>query len=288
MSVATTTKLAPGPSRAGRRPPSRPGWAPCRSSPTPGCSCSADRHPGRGRVQEPQRGLALRQPVSAVAARSCAATSSARSSCVCCPSVAGAVLGRCWRMRWPSGNPDGVVRRLAIAGSGVLAQFGGVTLAFAFLALDRPGRAAVSRQLVLRLPVGHRADLHLLPDPADGAGLPARDRRAEGPVAGGVGEPGLLRLAVLAVCGRPVARPGLPGRGAAAVRQRAVRLRDDRGVGEPDRLRRAAADQHRPVQRGRAGQRQRGRPARAGHDRHGGGRHDRYALLQRRAARWLR
>ena len=33
-----------------------------------------------------------------------------------------------------SGNPDGLIRRLYLAGSGVLAQFGGVTLAFAFLA----------------------------------------------------------------------------------------------------------------------------------------------------------
>jgi putative spermidine/putrescine transport system permease protein len=37
-----------------------------------------------------------------------------------------------------SGNPDGVIRRLYLAASGVLAQFGGVTLAFAFLALIGP------------------------------------------------------------------------------------------------------------------------------------------------------
>jgi putative spermidine/putrescine transport system permease protein len=37
-----------------------------------------------------------------------------------------------------SGNPDGVVRRLYLSASGVLAQFGGVTLAFAFLVLIGP------------------------------------------------------------------------------------------------------------------------------------------------------
>ena len=37
-----------------------------------------------------------------------------------------------------SGNPEGAVRRFYLAGSGVLAQFGGVTLAFAFLVLIGP------------------------------------------------------------------------------------------------------------------------------------------------------
>lgn len=48
-------------------------------------------------------------------------------------SVAGAVLGAILAYAVASGNPDGVMRRLYTAGSGVLAQFGGVTLAFAFL-----------------------------------------------------------------------------------------------------------------------------------------------------------
>ena len=167
--------------------------------------------------------------------------------------VAGAVFGALVAYAVASGKPDGVMRRFALAGSGVLAQFGGVTLAFAFQALDRPGRAAVARQLVLRLPVVHRADLHLLPDPAHGAGVPARHRRAQAPVARGVGEPGLVELAVLAVRGRPAARPGVHRRLPAAVRQRALRVRHHPGVGEPDRLHGAAADQHRTVQRGRAG-----------------------------------
>jgi putative spermidine/putrescine transport system permease protein len=53
-------------------------------------------------------------------------------------SVAGAVLGAILAYAIATGNPDGVVRRLYLAGSGVLAQFGGVTLAFAFLVTIGP------------------------------------------------------------------------------------------------------------------------------------------------------
>ena len=53
-------------------------------------------------------------------------------------SVAGAVLGAILAYCVASGNPDGAVRRLYLAGSGVLAQFGGVTLAFAFNAAIGP------------------------------------------------------------------------------------------------------------------------------------------------------
>lgn len=52
--------------------------------------------------------------------------------------VAGAVFGALVAYAVASGKPDGVVRRFALAGSGVLAQFGGVTLAFAFQALIGP------------------------------------------------------------------------------------------------------------------------------------------------------
>ncbi len=52
--------------------------------------------------------------------------------------VAGAVLGALVAYAVASGKPDGVIRRFALAGSGVLAQFGGVTLAFAFQALIGP------------------------------------------------------------------------------------------------------------------------------------------------------
>jgi putative spermidine/putrescine transport system permease protein len=53
-------------------------------------------------------------------------------------SVLGAVFGAILAYAVASGNPDGVVRRLYISVSGVLAQFGGVTLAFAFLVLIGP------------------------------------------------------------------------------------------------------------------------------------------------------
>ena len=53
-------------------------------------------------------------------------------------SVIGAALGAILAYAVASGNPDGLIRRLYLAGSGVLAQFGGVTLAFAFLATIGP------------------------------------------------------------------------------------------------------------------------------------------------------
>jgi putative spermidine/putrescine transport system permease protein len=52
--------------------------------------------------------------------------------------VAGAVLGAVLAYAVATGNPDGVLRRVYLAGSGVLAQFGGVILAFAFLATVGP------------------------------------------------------------------------------------------------------------------------------------------------------
>jgi putative spermidine/putrescine transport system permease protein len=52
--------------------------------------------------------------------------------------LVGAVFGAILAYAVASGNPDGVIRRLYLAASGVLAQFGGVTLAFAFLALIGP------------------------------------------------------------------------------------------------------------------------------------------------------
>ena len=48
--------------------------------------------------------------------------------------VIGAVLGALLAWAVATGNPDGLLRRVVTSASGVLAQFGGVTLAFAFLA----------------------------------------------------------------------------------------------------------------------------------------------------------
>jgi len=53
-------------------------------------------------------------------------------------SLLGAVFGAILAYAVASGDPDGIIRRLYIAVSGVLAQFGGVTLAFAFLVLIGP------------------------------------------------------------------------------------------------------------------------------------------------------
>jgi putative spermidine/putrescine transport system permease protein len=53
-------------------------------------------------------------------------------------SLLGAVFGAILAYAVASGDPDGTVRRLYLAVSGVLAQFGGVTLAFAFLVLIGP------------------------------------------------------------------------------------------------------------------------------------------------------
>jgi putative spermidine/putrescine transport system permease protein len=53
-------------------------------------------------------------------------------------SVIGSAFGAILAYAVASGSPDGLIRRLYLAGSGVLAQFGGVTLAFAFLATIGP------------------------------------------------------------------------------------------------------------------------------------------------------
>jgi putative spermidine/putrescine transport system permease protein len=48
--------------------------------------------------------------------------------------VAGAIVGALLAWAVAQGNPDGLLRQTVVAASGVLAQFGGVMLAFAFLA----------------------------------------------------------------------------------------------------------------------------------------------------------
>ena len=50
----------------------------------------------------------------------------------------GAMLGALLAYAIATGNPDGVLRRMLVSASGVLAQFGGVTLAFAFIASIGP------------------------------------------------------------------------------------------------------------------------------------------------------
>src|SRR5712691_10000552 len=55
--------------------------------------------------------------------------------------VAGAVLGALLAYAIATGNPRGVFRRVVTSACGVLAQFGGVTLAFAFIAAIGPASA---------------------------------------------------------------------------------------------------------------------------------------------------
>lgn len=52
--------------------------------------------------------------------------------------VVGAFFGALLAYAIATGNPSGVLRRTVVSASGVLAQFGGVTLAFAFLATIGP------------------------------------------------------------------------------------------------------------------------------------------------------
>jgi putative spermidine/putrescine transport system permease protein len=69
-------------------------------------------------------------------------------------SVGGALLGAILAYAVASGNPEGVVRRLYLAGSGVLAQFGGVTLAFAFLATVGPSGLLLHASWFYNFPEG--------------------------------------------------------------------------------------------------------------------------------------
>ncbi len=52
--------------------------------------------------------------------------------------VVGALFGALLAYAIATGNPSGFLRRIVVSASGVLAQFGGVTLAFAFLATIGP------------------------------------------------------------------------------------------------------------------------------------------------------
>jgi putative spermidine/putrescine transport system permease protein len=69
-------------------------------------------------------------------------------------SVIGAFLGAILAYAVASGNPEGAVRRLYLAASGVLAQFGGVTLAFAFLATIGPSGLLLHASWFYNFPQG--------------------------------------------------------------------------------------------------------------------------------------
>ena len=167
--------------------------------------------------------------------------------------VAGAVFGALVAYAVASGKPDGAVRRLSLAGSGVLAQFGGVTLAFAFQALIGPAGLLFHAGWYYNFPWGigliytyFQIPLMVLVFLPAIDGLKVQWREASESL-------GSSTWQYWRYVGGPLLAPAFFGVAAAAVRQRPVRVRDHRGLGEPDRLHRAAGDQHVPVQRGGAG-----------------------------------
>jgi hypothetical protein len=126
------------------------------------------------------------------------------------------------RLRRRDRRPDGVLRRVVTAACGVLAQFGGVMLAFAFIAtvgfqglrhrLLASSSTSTSTGVAGCSPAA-RPDprLHLLPDPAHGHRLPARARRAAAAVARGRATLG-GRRGTSGATSAPAAVAGLPRR----------------------------------------------------------------------------
>ena len=134
--------------------------------------------------------------------------------------VAGAVIGGLLAYAVSTAHADGVLKRFVTSLCGVLAQFGGVALAFAFLAsfgatgflttwLARVGSRRRARAVALRVGQGPDAGLPLLPDPAHAHRLPARGRGSAAAVARGHRDPRRQHLGLLAQGGRPdpAARP---------------------------------------------------------------------------------
>ena len=167
----------------------------------------ADRRGRRRRISRTRKAARrLRNLGAGAAGHVSRRPSSSRSSCRRSPPSLGAVLGGLLAWAVATGRRDGLLRRVVLAASGTLAQFGGVMLAFAFLATfgfnglvtlflrDRLGIDTVRRGCLDLRAAGPRAGLHLLPDPADGHRLPARGRGAAAAVARGLREPGRQRL----------------------------------------------------------------------------------------------
>jgi putative spermidine/putrescine transport system permease protein len=136
--AATTTGTGARPTRAGRRP-SVPAWigtvpflgyvAVFLLFPTGVVVYNALRTPAGGFT------LAGLRALGSSTARTAFVGSVELSAAT---AIIGALLGAVLAYAVASGNPDGGLRRVYLAGSGVLAQFGGVTLAFAFLVLIGP------------------------------------------------------------------------------------------------------------------------------------------------------
>ena len=122
--------------------------------------------------------------------------------------VIGAVLGALLAYLVVTGRPTSILRRVVLAVCGVLAQFGGVTLAFAFIATvgfsgvltealrSWPGIDIFGGGWLFDLP-GPDPGLHLLPDPADGHRLHAGTAGGPPAVARGGDQPRGQHPAVL-------------------------------------------------------------------------------------------
>ncbi len=136
------------------------------------------------------------------------------------------------------GGLPGWIRPTVMTFCGVASNFAGVPLAFAFIAtLGRVGSGHDAPRQILRFQhlqhglqspelLGPRADLSLLPDPADGADAGAGARRAEARLARGLVDPRGDRLAVLALRRAAGAVAEHARRDAAALRQ-CLRRRGD-------------------------------------------------------------
>ena len=180
MAVATATETGARPARAGRRPPLA--WIGTRAVPgvLGGLPAAADRHRDLERVQGERRRLDVLQHHRAQHRPGRSAFKGSLELCLI-SSVIGAALRRGPGVRGgvrQPGRPD------PPAVPGGLRRARPVRRRHAGVRVPAPRSARrgflLQASWYMQLPLGHRADLLLLPDPADGAGLPARDRRAEG------------------------------------------------------------------------------------------------------------
>ena len=163
-------------------------------------------------------------------------------------SVFGAVFGAILAYAVASGNPDGLIRRLYIAVSGVLAQFGGVTLAFAFLVLIGPVGLLFHASWFYSFPWGitviytyFQIPLMVLVFLPAIDGVKVQWREASENL-------GASAWQYWRYVGGPLLLPAFLGGALLLFANALSAFATIRGLGEPDRLHRAAADQHRVVQ----------------------------------------
>ena len=154
-----------------------------------GCSCCSRPGSCCGTRSTARLAASICRPSRPSGARRTGRSSSTRRNCRRSAPWSARCSAPCWRTRWPLRTRT----RLIMLGFYPWRRRGARPVRRGHARLRLPHhdrahqRAAAARRLVLRLPAGHRADLHLLRDPADGAGVPAGHRRAQGPVAEAAG-----------------------------------------------------------------------------------------------------